>query len=60
MAEPIFTAEAEAIEAERKAKAQAKAEKAKAKKSQPRKYTVKSETPEQITEADFKNRGIAV
>jgi hypothetical protein len=60
MAEPIFTAEAEAIEAERKAKAQAKAEKAKAKKSQPRKYTVKSETPEQIAEADLKNRGIAV
>tara|TARA_R100000988_G_scaffold25473_1_gene12338 strand:+ start:692 stop:1654 length:963 start_codon:yes stop_codon:yes gene_type:complete len=60
MAEPIFTAEAEAIEAERKAKAQAEAKKAKAKKSQPRKYTVKSETPEQIAEADLKNRGIAV
>lgn len=58
MAEPIFKAEAEAIETERKAKA--KAEKAKAKKSQPRKYTVKSETPEQIAEADLKNRGIAV
>ena len=62
MAEPIFTAEAEAIEAERKAKAEAdaKAKKAKAKKSQPRKYTVKSETPEQIAEADLKNRRIAV
>ena len=60
MAEPIFTAEAEAIETERKAKAQAEAKKSKAKKSQPRKYTVKSETPEQIAEADLKNRGIAV
>ena len=60
MAEPIFTAEAEAIEAEREVKAQAEAEKAKAKNAQPRKYTVKSETPEQIAEADLKNRGIAV
>ena len=60
MAEPIFTAEAEAIETERKAKAQAEAKKSKAKKSQPRKYTVKSETPEQIAEADLKNRRIAV
>jgi len=60
MAEPIFTAEAEAIEAERKAQAEAKKAKAKAKKSQPRKYTVKSETSEQIAEADLKNRGIAV
>ena len=62
MAEPIFKAEAEAIETERKVKAEAdaKAKKAKDKKSQPRKYTVKSETPEQIAEADLKNRGIAV
>ena len=60
MAEPIFKAEAEAIETERKAKAQAEAKKSKAKKSQPRKYTVKSETPEQIAEADLKNRRIAV